>query len=289
MHMPRTLQGWVVLGGLGVGLSLLTGCGSPSSEPGANGAGRTGSQVQLALRLALAPPEAAQPQRQQEAPGASRQLRPGDPGFVTQIVVRVQAPDFTPPIEQTIPLGSTQQAEVSTVLVVPSGLQRQIRVAALNATGLTVFQGDTSVDLVPTTRPVEVALPLRQTVVSVAATSTSLANRTFTFLVGTVFGTREAVSLAIGTFADQRAPFTLSTAQASGRGVLTLGSCDFQFTGTPPLGLPTTFRLDPCTLTVRDSRMTGTNVVTGVTATSEVPTAPFVLDASPLDAVAQSL
>ncbi len=285
-------------------LLMFAGC-SPSSKEGSS-AGQGTSRLTVLLTTG-----------EQSAPAglrrvvASGQLRvaPGDPGFVTRLEVRITAADIDPPITQSFALSETQQTDIIVELRVPVGTNRRIIVTVFNADDVAIFGGETTVDLIQAEQVVTRTLQ-RQELILTAAVTADIANQTFVFTDGAVFGLPGVeVTLAIGAFADSTGLFTLSSngLQASGSITLTVPAASSSRLRQQASGTPCTLQValstyppgqgpqtgDTLSLTCQtdavDGRLLIENASTMAQATSNAPRAtvnitfPFILDVSRLD------
>lgn len=139
------LQG---LGIVGCVLLGLTGCGGSSGER----SGSTPRVSRLTLQFALPDRVSAGQQVGALSSAQVRQIRPGDPGFVERLEIRIQAQgrDLIP-VQRITPLSPAEQETgiVTREIDVPTDttLQAfQILVFALNPSGVEIFHGETSVE-----------------------------------------------------------------------------------------------------------------------------------------------
>jgi hypothetical protein len=209
------------------------------------------------------------------------QLKPGDPGFVSRLDVRIEAADITSPITQSFLLTEAQQNEVTVELLVPVGLQRRILVSALNASEVEIYHGETTEDL--TQAVVTVAIPLVRTLLPEAVTATTLANKIFPFDDGAAFGILGAATLTFGPFEENVGSFILVSSSGSASGSVTLATsssntrCNFTVaTSTYPPGqgpqAGNHIGIAPCEVDAIDKRLLAVNANTGARSTSGLPT-----------------
>ncbi len=71
--------------------------------------------------------------------GQSRQLAPGDPGYVERVQITVNAQDMSDPIQSTFELTESQQQTFSSRLEVPIGTDRTLSVNAFNRDGISIL------------------------------------------------------------------------------------------------------------------------------------------------------
>ena len=257
---------------------ILAGCGSNSGSSSTSG---TVSRRQpLALKFDLSshsPPQAVRAaQHRSLAAAQTRQIQPGDPGFIARLIIRLQAQGSDLVLPQVFTLDATQQETVTLEVMVPDTAPAtfQVLVSAFNSQGIEVFRGDTGVALGQTTAVVTL---VRAALVPVPATPANLQQTAFTFADGTLFGLGNIpATLAIGTFVGNVGDFALTANGLVAIGSLAIGSCTLlvatsTFPGGQGLQVGDQLILDPCQVDAIDRRLIATNAILRVTAASSPP------------------
>jgi PKD repeat protein len=208
---------WVLrlLGLTGFVAILLAGCSGGGETSAGNGQSRLTIQLVTAEQ---APAGAMRTLAQEQV----RQVQPGDRDFLTRIDVRVEAADLPAPISQSVTLSASEQTRVTVNLVVPTGDNRRVIVGGFNGLGEEVFHGEATVNLSQNVQEVTITL-LRQFLPS-AVSAAALANRSFAFSSGSVFGISGPVTLSFGAVVDNSGPFFLSFEGGTANGTVTLSA-----------------------------------------------------------------
>jgi hypothetical protein len=149
-------------------------------------------------------------------------VAPGEPGFITRLDIRIEATDISAPSTQSFSLTEAEQQQATVELLVPLGSNRRIIVSALNASETEIFHGETLVDL--TQDVTTVTLTLVRILVLEAANPATLANGSFTFADGTVFGVTGVVTLTFGSFTGNTSVFTLISGSQIASGSITIAT-----------------------------------------------------------------
>jgi hypothetical protein len=210
------------------------------------------------------------------AAAQTRQVQPGDPGFIERLAVRLQAQgrDLAPP--QIFTLDATEQETVSRDVLVPDTAPGtfQVLVSVFTSQGIEVFRGDTTVALGQTSAVVTL---IRSALVPVPATPANLQQTTFFFTDGAIFGLANSpATLATGTFVGNVGDFALTANGLVASGNVAIGSCTFvvttsTFPGGQGLQVGDQLIVDPCQIDAIDRRLIATNSMVSSAPTVSSP------------------
>jgi hypothetical protein len=259
-------------------LGMLAGCGGSSGSSDASGTVARGRPLSLQLQLSSQPSSQTVLAVQHAGLAAvqTRQVQPGDPGFIERFAVRLQAQgrDLAPP--QIFMLDATEQDTVSRDVMVPDTAPEtfQVLVSAFTSQGIEVFRGDTTVALGQTSAMVTL---IRSALVPVPATPANLQQTTFFFADGAIFGlANRPATLATGTFVGHVGDFALTANGLVASGNVAIGSCTFvvttsTFPGGQGLQVGDQLVVDPCQVDAIDRRLIATNSMVSSTPTISSP------------------